>query len=126
MRTHLLATTAALGRLRCSFQTVRPSRAPSGRNKTHARRAVMAQCAPERRFHAAALVQGLVAATGIISLNIIMTGAAFGQLISSQWTGASVGFPGDWFSSANWSPVGVPTFNNAVTIDAVTPPLSRS
>jgi hypothetical protein len=36
----------------------------------------MARRAPEQRFHAAALVQRLVAATGIISLNIILPGAA--------------------------------------------------
>jgi hypothetical protein len=76
----------------------------------------MARCAPEQRFHAAALVQRLLATTGIIALNIILPGAAFGQLAPNQWTPAQF-FPGEWFANGNWSDR-IPTFNSAVTIDA--------
>jgi T5SS/PEP-CTERM-associated repeat protein len=109
------AATAPAG-VRCSFQTVRLG-APSGRNKTDTRRAMMARHAPERRFDAAALIRRLLAATCVVALNIILGGAAVGQ--TTIWDGT---VSTDWFDGGNWSTGAVPGAANPVMIDSSTPP----
>ena len=57
--------------------------------------------------------QLLVKATGVVALNIILTGAAFGQ---TTWTGAQTT---SWFDGGNWSN-GVPTAAANATINTST------
>jgi outer membrane autotransporter protein len=59
-------------------------------------------------------VRRLAAVTGIVSLNLIMAGAAFGQ---TNWTGLT---SNGWFNPGNWSN-GVPTTGATTIIDTASP-----
>jgi outer membrane autotransporter protein len=59
--------------------------------------------------------QRLVVATGVVALNIILTGIVFGQ---TTWTG---NVSSDWLVPGNWSPATVPTAADNVTINTNTP-----
>ena len=67
-----------------------------------------------QRFHSAELVQRLAAATGVVALNMMLAGVAFGQ---TQWTGNT---SNGWFNPGNWSN-GVPTTGVTATIDTTSP-----
>ena len=63
-----------------------------------------------QRFHSAELVQRLAAATGVVALNMMLAGVAFGQ---TQWTGNT---SNGWFNAGNWTN-GVPTTGVTAIID---------